>query len=117
MDAHARGFLRLTCSLFQGVDDAFALILAVAAGMSIEGVTIVHGNGACVKSLGINAKCCLRVAGADPSVQVYLGSSFPIESVKLDDSTLKGVHVRDCQSSYRYRNCHPSVLQPAPHSS
>ena len=33
----------------------------------------MHGNGDCVETLGINANVCLRLAGADPSVKVYLG--------------------------------------------
>ena len=38
-----------------------------------QGLTIVHGNGDCAETLGINANVCLRLAGADPSVKVYLG--------------------------------------------
>jgi hypothetical protein len=42
-------------------------------GSAPQGLTIVHGNGDCVETLGINANVCLRMAGADPSVKVYLG--------------------------------------------
>lgn len=98
-------------SCYQGVDDAFALILAVAAGLTIEGVTIVHGNGGDVKALGINAKCCLRIAGADPNLQVYLGSSDPVEYVKLDASNLQGVNVRS-PARTDVSPCNPRVNAP-----
>ena len=47
----------------QGIDDALALIFAVADGLTLEGITIVLGNSADVKKLGTNAKCILRNAG------------------------------------------------------
>jgi inosine-uridine nucleoside N-ribohydrolase len=36
-----------------GVDDALALVFACAAGMHVEGITIVHGNGSDVKQVGL----------------------------------------------------------------
>jgi len=36
-----------------GVDDALALVLASAAGMRLEGVTIVHGNGSDIRQVRV----------------------------------------------------------------
>ena len=63
--------------LLQGIDDALALILAVAAGLTLEGVTIVFGNGNDVKRLGTNAKCILRNVG-ESTIPVHLGASGPL---------------------------------------
>jgi inosine-uridine nucleoside N-ribohydrolase len=62
----------------QGIDDVLALFLAIASGLTIEGVSIVFGNGRDVRKLGTNAKCALRMAG-ETSIPVYLGASGPLE--------------------------------------
>jgi len=81
-----------------GVDDAMALVLAAASGMRIEGVTIVHGNGDDVRELGINANICLRLAGADPSVEVFLGDGKPVVEVAITEATHAGVDVHGADS-------------------
>ena len=81
-----------------GVDDALALVLAVAAGLQLEGVTIVHGNGSDVKQLGINANICLRLAGASSGVQVYLGDGKPVASVEVKEASHAGVDVHGVDS-------------------
>lgn len=85
--------LRVIIDTDPGVDDAFAIVMAVTAGMQIEGLTIVHGNGDCVETLGINANVCLRLAGADPSVKVYLGEQKPAVAVDVKEASHKGVDV------------------------
>eukprot|EP00802_Teleaulax_amphioxeia_P013169 Tamp_13217.p1 GENE.Tamp_13217~~Tamp_13217.p1 ORF type:complete len:537 (+),score=104.25 Tamp_13217:98-1612(+) len=61
--------------------------------MRIEGVTIVHGNGSDVRQLGINANVCLRLAGAAPGVQVYLGDGKPVAQVEITEASHAGVDV------------------------
>ena len=45
-----------------GVDDALALVLASAAGMRLEGVTIVHGNGSDIKQVKKGGTAQLRAS-------------------------------------------------------
>lgn len=56
-----------------GVDDALAILLALASpdSLCVEGLSIALGNGKDIRSLGSNAKLLLRLANA--SVPVSLG--------------------------------------------
>ena len=56
---------RLVIDTDPGIDDAMALLLAFGSSgnVTVEGLTIVCGNGKNVKQLGANAKLICRLAG------------------------------------------------------
>lgn len=58
-----------------GVDDTFALLLALgsAHAITVEGVTIVPGNGKSPQQLGANARLIARTAGV-PDLPIFLAS-------------------------------------------
>lgn len=73
---HRKASRRIMIDTDPGVDDALALLLAFGSReeLSIEGLTIVFGNGNDIRELGANAKFLLRLAGVE-QVPVSLGKA------------------------------------------
>ena len=77
-----------------GVDDAWAIMLAFGArSISVEGLTIVCGNGKDITKLGANAKLLARVAGC-PDVPVCLGDA-PLDDTSAAQDIPVHVHGED----------------------
>lgn len=78
-----------------GIDDALAILLAFGAeGITVEGLTIVCGNGNDIAKLGANAKLIARMAGY-PSVPVCLGDADALDDGEAAQEIPVHVHGAD----------------------
>jgi inosine-uridine nucleoside N-ribohydrolase len=96
-----------------GVDDALAILLALSAPeiISVEALTIVHGNSADVVKLANNACTILEIAGRQ-DIPVYIGSAVPINNEAGRGAEF--VHGHDCLGEIEL----PHIKhQPHPHHS
>ena len=94
-DASASTARRIIIDTDPGVDDALAILLALACESSlvVEALTIVCGNGKDITKLGANAKLLARTAGC-PSVPVCLGDA-PLDEGEAAQEIPVHVHGKD----------------------
>jgi len=96
-----------------GVDDAVAILLALSVPekISVEALTIVHGNSTDVEKLGRNACTILELAGRS-DIPVHIGAAVPIHQDKGHGA--EHVHGNNCLGDIEL----PHIKhQPTPHHS
>eukprot|EP01111_Echinosteliopsis_oligospora_P013965 TRINITY_DN5155_c0_g1_i1.p1 TRINITY_DN5155_c0_g1~~TRINITY_DN5155_c0_g1_i1.p1 ORF type:complete len:324 (-),score=72.25 TRINITY_DN5155_c0_g1_i1:27-998(-) len=92
-----------------GIDDAVAIVVALSTPhISLEGLTVVHGNSTDIQKLGRNA--CTIVELLIKDTPVYLGAAFPLK--QTGNKGAEHVHGNNLLGEVEFP--HPAH-QPHPH--